>query len=93
MSPEDDNNERPNNEIDPIRRQINERTNASLESTRNMVALATETHEVGVKTLVMLGEQGEKLSRIEVSFIYNVIFSKKNLLEWYGYYSCRNDKS
>ena len=87
MSPEDDNNERPNDELDAIRRQINERTNASLESTRNMVALATETHEIGVNTLVMLGEQGEKLNRIEVRFLFfNVIFSNyfENLLEWYG---------
>lgn len=40
-------------------------TDESLESTRRMVQLCEESHEVGMKTLVMLDEQGEQLDRIE----------------------------
>ncbi|XP_070180157.1 synaptosomal-associated protein 25-like isoform X4 [Littorina saxatilis] len=39
--------------------------NESLESTRRMVLLCEESKEAGIKTLVMLDEQGEQLDRIE----------------------------
>lgn len=53
-------------EYDNIQKQINTRTNESLESTRRMVGLVSEAQEVGVNTIVMLDEQDEKLNRIEV---------------------------
>jgi synaptosomal-associated protein 25 len=37
----------------------------SLESTRRMLLLCEESKEAGIKTLVMLDEQGEQLDRIE----------------------------
>ena len=37
----------------------------SLESTRRMVQMLDESKEAGIKTLVMLDEQGEQLDRIE----------------------------
>jgi len=37
----------------------------SLESTRRMLALCEESKEAGIKTLVMLDDQGEQLERIE----------------------------
>jgi synaptosomal-associated protein 25 len=39
--------------------------NKSLESTRRMLLLCEESKEAGIKTLVMLDEQGEQLDRIE----------------------------
>jgi len=56
-------------EYDNIQKQINTRTNESLESTRRMVGLVSEAQEVGVNTMVMLDEQDEKLNRIEVHSI------------------------
>lgn len=40
-------------------------TDESLESTRKMVTLCEESQEIGIKTLVMLDEQGEQLDRVE----------------------------
>uniref|UniRef100_A0A914W8L0 Synaptosomal-associated protein n=1 Tax=Plectus sambesii TaxID=2011161 RepID=A0A914W8L0_9BILA len=40
-------------------------TDKSLDSTRRMVALCEESQEAGLKTLVMLDDQGEQLERIE----------------------------
>ncbi|XP_063958451.1 synaptosomal-associated protein 25-like isoform X2 [Lytechinus pictus] len=37
----------------------------SLESTRRMLQMAEESQDMGIKTLVMLDEQGEQLDRIE----------------------------
>ncbi|KAI1705961.1 SNAP-25 family domain-containing protein [Ditylenchus destructor] len=37
----------------------------SLESTRRMLALCEESKEAGIKTLVMLDDQGEQLERVE----------------------------
>ena len=54
------------NELDHIQRQINQKTNDSLESTRNMVNLVAQSQEMGTNTMVMLDEQDEKLDRIEV---------------------------
>ncbi|CAF0880089.1 unnamed protein product [Didymodactylos carnosus] len=53
------------NELDSIQTKINEKTNESLESTRRMLGMVDETKDVGIRTLVMLGEQGEKLDNIE----------------------------
>jgi len=58
-------NNDPNEELDTVQRQINSKTNESLESTRRMVGLAAESQEIGVNTLVMLDEQGEQLNRID----------------------------
>lgn len=43
----------------------NEITDESLESTRRMLQMSEESRDVGIKTLVMLDEQGEQLDRIE----------------------------
>ncbi|KAK5621905.1 Synaptosomal-associated protein 25 [Crenichthys baileyi] len=43
----------------------NQVTDESLESTRRMVQLVEESKDVGIKTVVMLDEQGEQLERIE----------------------------
>ncbi|XP_006874716.1 PREDICTED: synaptosomal-associated protein 23-like isoform X1 [Chrysochloris asiatica] len=40
-------------------------TDESLESTRRILGLATETQDVGIKTITMLDEQGEQLNHIE----------------------------
>lgn len=43
----------------------NNMTNESLESTRRMIGMVEETQDAGIRTLVMLDEQGEQLDRIE----------------------------
>ncbi|XP_059155587.1 synaptosomal-associated protein 25-like isoform X3 [Physella acuta] len=48
-----------------LRKQIEDNTNESLESTRRMLAMCEESKEAGIKTLVMLDEQGEQMDRIE----------------------------
>ena len=40
-------------------------TDESLEATRRILGTAEETQDVGIKTLVMLDEQGEQLDRVE----------------------------
>ena len=62
-------------EYDGIQRQINERTNDSVESTRRMVGLVAESQEVGTNTMIMLDEQGEQLNRVEVTFSIYFSFS------------------
>ncbi|EDV28664.1 Synaptosomal-associated protein 25 [Trichoplax sp. H2] len=52
-------------ELEGMQEKANRVTDESLESTRRMVALTEETQEVGMRTLVMLDEQGEQLDRIE----------------------------
>ncbi|XP_072032597.1 synaptosomal-associated protein 25-like isoform X2 [Amphiura filiformis] len=44
---------------------IDQQTIESLESTRRMLQLSEESQDIGIKTLVMLDEQGEQLDRIE----------------------------
>ncbi|ELU17214.1 hypothetical protein CAPTEDRAFT_180292 [Capitella teleta] len=44
---------------------IDKNTNESLESTRRMLAMAEESKDAGIRTLVMLDEQGEQLDRID----------------------------
>ena len=75
------NGERNGDELDGIQRQMNATTNESLESTRRMLGLVTETQEVGVNTMIMLDDQGEKLNRIEVKEFHLMIHfltTKKN---------------
>jgi len=56
---------RPASELDDIQLNINLKQNESLESTRRMMQLCEESKEAGIKTLVMLDDQGEQLDRIE----------------------------
>lgn len=48
-----------------IQLQMNATTDESLESTRRMMALCEESKDAGIRTLVMLDEQGEQLDRVE----------------------------
>ncbi|XP_050404589.1 synaptosomal-associated protein 25 isoform X1 [Patella vulgata] len=52
-------------ELQELQMQANLVTDESLESTRRMLQMCEESQEVGVKTLVMLDEQGEQLDRID----------------------------
>lgn len=52
-------------ELQRMQRRADEVTDESLEATRRMLAMAEETQDTGIKTLVQLDEQGEKLHRIE----------------------------
>ncbi|XP_045186905.1 synaptosomal-associated protein 25-like isoform X7 [Mercenaria mercenaria] len=52
-------------ELDQVRGFVSDATKESLESTRRMMTLCEESQDVGIKTLVMLDEQGEQLDRIE----------------------------
>lgn len=56
---------KPLTETEQVHLQIENQASESLESTRRMVALMEESKEAGIKTLVMLDEQGEQLDRIE----------------------------
>ncbi|XP_063232077.1 synaptosomal-associated protein 25 isoform X3 [Bacillus rossius redtenbacheri] len=55
----------PRSELQELQMKAGQVTDESLESTRRMLALCEESHEVGMKTLVMLDEQGEQLDRVE----------------------------
>ncbi|KAK7870001.1 hypothetical protein R5R35_011969 [Gryllus longicercus] len=57
--------EGPRSELQELQMKSDHVTDESLESTRRMLTLCEESHEVGMKTLVMLDEQGEQLDRIE----------------------------
>ncbi|ESN93193.1 hypothetical protein HELRODRAFT_155336, partial [Helobdella robusta] len=52
-------------ELQELQKQINIKTDESLDSTRRMLALVEESSDAGAKTLTMLDIQGEKLDRIE----------------------------
>ncbi|XP_015257350.1 PREDICTED: synaptosomal-associated protein 25-like isoform X1 [Cyprinodon variegatus] len=52
-------------EQEELQRRANQVTDESLESTRRMVQLMEESKDVGIRTVVMLDEQGEQLERIE----------------------------
>jgi hypothetical protein len=73
------NNDQGREELDGIQRQINQKTNESLESTRRMVGLVAESQEIGTNTIVALDQQGEKLNQIEVRFIFllNIFLNNK----------------
>ncbi|CAF1038537.1 unnamed protein product [Rotaria sordida] len=59
-------NEEPvRNDLSSVQMQMNETTNESLESTRRMLGLCEESKEAGIRTLVMLDEQGEQLDAID----------------------------
>jgi synaptosomal-associated protein 25 len=59
-----------NEELSGIQRQMNQTTDASLESTRRMLGLVVESQEIGVNTVVMLDEQGERLNQLEVRVFF-----------------------
>ncbi|XP_076359123.1 synaptosomal-associated protein 25-like isoform X1 [Tachypleus tridentatus] len=52
-------------ELEHLQMKANQITDESLESTRRMLTLCEESQDVGIKTLVMLDEQGEQLDRVE----------------------------
>uniref|UniRef100_A0A914XD25 Synaptosomal-associated protein n=1 Tax=Plectus sambesii TaxID=2011161 RepID=A0A914XD25_9BILA len=52
-------------EIKDLNLNIEDFASDSLESTRRMLALCEESKEAGIKTLVMLDDQGEQLERVE----------------------------
>lgn len=51
--------------LEEINLKMNATTDESLESTRRMLQLCEESKEAGIKTLVMLDDQGEQLERVE----------------------------
>ncbi|PAV85918.1 hypothetical protein WR25_09162 isoform A [Diploscapter pachys] len=51
--------------LEAINLKMNAVTDDSLESTRRMLALCEESKEAGIRTLVMLDDQGEQLERVE----------------------------
>ncbi|CAF4083830.1 unnamed protein product [Rotaria sordida] len=65
MHSSNNNNEQANDKLDTIRKQMNQTTNESLESTRRMVGLVVESEDVGKNTMTMLHDQGKQLNRIE----------------------------
>uniref|UniRef100_UPI00358F741A synaptosomal-associated protein 25-like n=1 Tax=Myxine glutinosa TaxID=7769 RepID=UPI00358F741A len=52
-------------ETETLETQADHITDESLESTRRMMQLVEESKDAGIRTLVMLDEQGEQLERIE----------------------------
>ncbi|XP_074654317.1 synaptosomal-associated protein 25-like isoform X5 [Tubulanus polymorphus] len=52
-------------ELAELQLKMNTTTDESLETTRRMLALCEEGKEAGIRTLVMLDEQGEQLDRAE----------------------------
>ncbi|KAG5265377.1 hypothetical protein AALO_G00241740 [Alosa alosa] len=53
------------NELTDLQERADQLADESLESTRRMLALVEESKDAGIRTLVMLDEQGEQLERIE----------------------------
>ncbi|XP_076835027.1 synaptosomal-associated protein 25-B [Brachyhypopomus gauderio] len=53
------------NEITNLQERADQLADESLESTRRMLQLVEESKDAGIRTLVMLDEQGEQLERIE----------------------------
>ncbi|XP_077588139.1 synaptosome associated protein 23.1 isoform X1 [Stigmatopora nigra] len=51
--------------VEQIAARANQVTDESLESTRRMLQMAEESKETGIKTMVMLDQQGEQLNRVE----------------------------
>uniref|UniRef100_A0A8D0CG12 Synaptosomal-associated protein n=1 Tax=Salvator merianae TaxID=96440 RepID=A0A8D0CG12_SALMN len=52
-------------ESEDVEQRIRQVNNESLESTRRMLQLVDESKDAGIRTLVMLDDQGEQLDRIE----------------------------
>ncbi|XP_055346384.1 synaptosomal-associated protein 25-like isoform X2 [Paramacrobiotus metropolitanus] len=55
----------PRTELEEIQLQIGQQSDETLDSTRRMVQMLEESKDAGIRTLVMLDEQGEQLDRIE----------------------------
>ena len=55
----------PLSELESLQLKMNETTDDSLESTRRMKAMCEEAKDSGIKTLVMLDDQGEQLEKFE----------------------------
>ena len=55
----------PMTELEGLQLKCNEITDESLESTRRMKNLCEEAKDAGIKTLVMLDDQGEQLEKFE----------------------------
>ncbi|KAM9825448.1 synaptosomal-associated protein 25-A-like [Syngnathus typhle] len=53
------------NELADLQTRADQIADESLESTRRMLSLVEESKDAGIRTLVMLDEQGEQLERIE----------------------------
>ncbi|TRY65781.1 hypothetical protein DNTS_029338 [Danionella cerebrum] len=53
------------NELSDMQAKADQLADESLESTRRMLQLVEESKDAGIRTLVMLDEQGEQLERIE----------------------------
>ncbi|KAM7539108.1 hypothetical protein Aperf_G00000057995 [Anoplocephala perfoliata] len=54
----------PMSELELLRMQMNKKTDESLESTRRMVTMAEESHQMGSATMEQLYHQGEQLDRV-----------------------------
>ena len=52
-------------ELESLQLQCNEKTDESLESTRRMKGMCEEAKDMGIKTLVLLDDQGEQLEKFE----------------------------
>ncbi|KAK6304810.1 hypothetical protein J4Q44_G00253960 [Coregonus suidteri] len=53
------------NELENLQTKADQIADESLESTRRMLAMVEESKDAGIRTLVMLDEQGEQLDRFE----------------------------
>ncbi|XP_010877748.1 synaptosomal-associated protein 25-B isoform X2 [Esox lucius] len=53
------------NELENLQAKADQIADESLESTRRMLAMVEESKDAGIRTLVMLDEQGEQLDRFE----------------------------
>ncbi|XP_023662495.1 synaptosomal-associated protein 25-A isoform X2 [Brienomyrus brachyistius] len=53
------------NELSDMQQRADQLADESLESTRRMLQLVEESKDAGIRTLVMLDEQGEQLDRVE----------------------------
>nr|6WVW_C Chain C, Synaptosomal-associated protein 25 [Rattus norvegicus]6WVW_G Chain G, Synaptosomal-associated protein 25 [Rattus norvegicus] len=52
-------------ELEEMQRRADQLADESLESTRRMLQLVEESKDAGIRTLVMLDEQGEQLDPVE----------------------------
>ena len=52
-------------ELESLQLKCNEKTDESLESTRRMKGMCEEAKDMGIKTLVLLDDQGEQLEKFE----------------------------
>ena len=86
-------NEQPT-ESESFQIKANQITDASLESTRNMVRMCEDTQDIGSKTITALDEQGDKLDRIEHGLdnihadLKRADKHLKGMEKWFGSFSC-----